>query len=363
MKKIIKFNNPEYLLLFFLAFLYYVFVLSENHSSLDFNYQYFLYDYHFGFIKRALIGSILNFIFPNLSESIFINLSIVILFIFGFYIVKLIDNINFKNAFFGYFLVALLVISPALLKNFWFDLGRLDIFGAFFCLFFLLPVRKSILNIFLLLSPLVLFIHEGFFLLWIPSYYICWLIRNNIIINKFIIVYSCFFILLTFLTLFGISYFGKLNVTFDVFQSYINSKTETVLFLDSTVLTDKLYDQIISSLISNFTHIKFWFLGLANLFSIVYIGKIFLKIVSASFRKYKIIFLPLILTFFMFFLGCDALRWFSNMCFSFYILLICIMISNKNNLHEDNVSKNDLYFLIFILLVLLPFKNLGLLWY
>ncbi|TWP24892.1 hypothetical protein ETU10_02735 [Apibacter muscae] len=68
----------------------------------------------------------------------------------------------------------------------------------------------------------------------------------------------------------------------------------------------------------------------------------------------------------MFFLGSDALRWFSNICFSLYIILIAILAKNKNEIREYKFESEDfnyLCFMIFILLIMLPFTKLGVLWW
>ena len=369
MKNFIKINNPEYFLLLFFGFIYYFFVLYDNHISLNFNYQYYLYDYNFGFIKRGLIGSICNLLFSKVSEYTFVLIATVILVILGISIVKIIDSINFKNKFYGYFLVSLLAICPALLKNLWYDLGRLDIFGILYCLFFLYPFKKRLLNIFLLLSPLILLIHEGFFLLWLPTYFVCWFIRKNMILIKNDKIISITFISISVLVLFLVCHFGKLNIPFPMFKSYLKSKSNDINNFDTSVIAGDtyLYKQVYSSIILNFTHIKFWFLGLINLFSIGYIIVILCRLLGINYKKYRIIYLPTVLTFIMFFLGCDALRWFSNMCISLYILLLCILVTNKDNISErkiiDKNLSNDIYFLIFILLAMMPLKKLGVLWW
>jgi hypothetical protein len=365
MKKINYFNNPEYFLLLLFGLLYYIFVLYDNHTSLNFNYQYYLYDYNYGFIKRGLIGSLLNFLPISISEHVFVSIATLLIIILGIFLVSIIDYINFKNKFYGYFLVCFLIICPALLKNLWYDIGRLDIFGISYSLLFLYPFKKKILNIILILSPLTLFIHEGFFLLWLPTYYICWYIKNNMNLTKLTIYYSVFFIISSLILLFLILKYGKLDVDFYTYQHYIQNKTKDIVSLENTVITDKLYNQMYSSFILNFTHIKFWFLGIINLFSFAYIINLYCSFFKICFYKYKIIFIPLIFSFLMFFLGCDALRWFSNMCFSLYILLICILVTNKesiNNKEDIKINSNDAYYMIFILLVMLPFRKLGVLW-
>lgn len=369
MKNFIKINNPEYFLLLFFGYIYYIFVLYDNHISLNFNYQYYLYDYNFGFIKRGLVGSICSLLFSKVSESTFVAISTVILVILGIGIVKIIDHINFKNKFYGYFLVSLLVICPAFLKNLWYDLGRLDIFGILYCLFFLYPFKKTFLNIFLLLSPLILLIHEGFFLFWLPTYFVCWFIRKNMILIKIDKIILISFIIISILVLFIVNHYGKLSISFPIFQSYLKSKSNDINNFDYSTITggNSIFKQIYSSIILNFTHIKFWFLGIINFLSIGYIIVIFCRLLGINFKKYRVIYLPSVLTFMMFFLGCDALRWFSNMCISLYILLLCILVTNKDNISErkiiDKNFSNDIYFLIFILLAMIPLKKLGVLWW
>ncbi|MDR2123073.1 MAG: hypothetical protein LBP34_08095 [Flavobacteriaceae bacterium] len=363
MKNLLKINNPGYFLLLFFGLSYYIFVLYDNHESVIYNFQYFLYDYHFQFIKRGLIGTIMNFIPITLNEYRFISISTVLLALLGMMFVKIIDNLNFFNKSFNYFLVSLLVISPALLKNLWFDIGRLDIFGIFYCLLFLLPLKKTIIHYIFILSPLVLLIHEGFFFLWLPSYFACWFIKNEMkFTNKNIIILGLF-IFLSLIVLFIINKFGKISVDFNEFENYIKSKTPGEVAVENTVITESIYKKIQESILFNFTHIKFWFLGFVNLFSMIYIIKIYCRLFKINLLRYKIIFLPVFFTFLMFFLGLDGLRWFSNMCFSLYIMLLAILIDNKDKIKKevDIINSNEFYFMFFILLIMLPFNSLGIL--
>ncbi|WP_146291931.1 hypothetical protein [Apibacter muscae] len=362
MKNIFKINNPEYFLILFFGLSYYIFILYDNHISLKFNYQYFLYDYSFGFIKRGLLGQILNILPISITEQVFVGIATLLIIILGILFVKIIDEINFKNKFLSYFLICLLLISPSLLKNLWYDLGRLDILGILYCLLFLLPFSQKIIHILFILSPIVLFIHEGFLLLWLPTYFICWFIINDMKINKVFL----FFCITSIASIFFNIYFGKLEVDFEIFKNYLINKSSGEVYIENTVITDSLYNQIYNSMVLNFTHVKFWFLGFINLFTFIYIIKIFFKILNINKLYYKFIFIPIPFTFIMFFLGSDALRWFSNICFSLYIILIAILAKNKNEIREYKFEGEDfnyLCFMIFILLIMLPFTKLGVLWW
>lgn len=198
------------------------------------------------------------------------------------------------------------------------------------------PLKNLFLNIFLLLSPLILLVHKGFFLLWLPTYFVCWFIRkNNVLIKSYKIILISF-IIFSILILFLVNHFGKLNISFLIFQSYLKSKSNDINNFDYSTITGgkNIFKQIFSSIILNFTHIKFWFLGVINFLSIGYIIVIFCRLLCINLKKYRIIYLPSVLTFIMFFLGCDALRWFSNMCISLYIFLLCILVTNKDNINE-----------------------------
>ena len=358
-------KSPQYLLLFVLGFLYYFFVLV-NHTSLEYNYQYYLYDYQFGFIKRGFIGSLINFLPFRTSFGLFKGISTIMIIIIGIIIVKIVDYIDFKNKFFGYFLVSLLVVNPSLLKNFWFDLGRFDIYGILMCLLIIYPFKKNISTIILLFSPTILFIHEGFFILWLPTYYVCWLIKNQYNIKNRNVKFSTFiFVTFSFLLMILISLNGKLSVDFHIFESYIRSKSSlpNISVTDYVITTKE--NEFLNSFIENFTHMKFWFLGITSILSMIYIVYLFCKLLKIDYSKYKIIYIPLFFSFFMFFLGIDALRWFSNMNFSIYLILLAILISNKEllNNNEPNFIRlnfNDIFYLILLLLLFVPFNKLGL---
>ena len=358
-KRWFNINNPEYFLLLFLGIFYYIFVLYDNHFGLEYNNQYFLYDYHFGFIKRGLIGALLNYLPLKITQQVFISLSTLLIFVLGIFVTLIIDKISFRNKIFGYFLVSLLVISPALLKNLWYDLGKFDIFGILYCTLLVYPFKKRINDVLFLLSPFILIVHEGFFLLWLPTYFVCWLIRNDLKLNKNIFY---LFIITSCVILFLILKFARTDIDLNLFKAYLKSKTPDTIEFENTIVTKDT--RMLPSLKANFTRIKFWLLGFVNLFSMIYIIYLICKLLHINFLRYKVIFIPLFFSFLMFLLGSDCLRWFSNMCFSLYLTFISILINNKTKENDDlSFNNSDMAFLIFLLLLMLPFNRLGVLWW
>ncbi|TWP29088.1 hypothetical protein ETU08_04360 [Apibacter muscae] len=361
MWKVFKVNNPEYYIILFFSLFYYLYELKE-HTPLSFNYQYFLYDYNFGFIKRGLIGQLLNLTSISLTIETFIKISTLLLFLVAILLVKIIDTVNFKNKFLGYFLICFLVVSPSLIKNLWYDLGRLDIFGILYCLIFLLPLNKKIIDICFIISPMVIFIHEGFLLLWLPSYFVCWLIASDSKINKKNLSIFSVFIFFSLLSILINMFFGKLTINFQVFENYIINKSNGGVDIEKTVLSNKVYNEMRNSMINNFSHKKFWIFGIINVITISYVIKLFFVILNINKFYFNFIFIPIFFTFLMFFLGLDALRWFSNMCFSLYIIFLSILFKNRNKIRGyefKTEDQNKFYFLLFILLIMIPFTKLG----
>ena len=133
-------------------------------------YIHLLVDYHFGFVKRALIGSIVSLFSSEVPVWLVFALGGVVWMLTAFLFVKL-----FRRTFgFDGTHMPLLVFtagSPFFLKNFMYTLGHFDIYGCLFAIILLLVPAQSIGFVLLamLFSIVLILIHHIHFLMYVPT--------------------------------------------------------------------------------------------------------------------------------------------------------------------------------------------------
>ena len=129
------------------------------------NYSVFLFDYEFGFIRRGLLGAIVNLIPFDPEEyfsyfafygAVFVALyfAALALFYIGLF-TRNSDGVTYKLLF-----CSVILMSPLFLKNSMHDFGRVDQLG-FLCLF-LFAVSSTALQrvLIILMPPLLILCHE-----------------------------------------------------------------------------------------------------------------------------------------------------------------------------------------------------------
>jgi hypothetical protein len=132
-------------------------------------YLHFLVTYDFGIIKRALVGEIVS-----LFQS---KVGIIDVYVFGLtaWLIALATYlVVFRRTFTlsrqSLPLLALILGSPFVFKNFMFTIGYFDILGFLVALLaLLLPVNRVLPILMGVLSCVLLFIHHLHFLLYIPT--------------------------------------------------------------------------------------------------------------------------------------------------------------------------------------------------
>jgi hypothetical protein len=133
-------------------------------------YIHLLVDYHFGFIKRALIGAVIALFFSKIPVWLVFALSgVVWLITLGLFVKLFKRTFGFNDAQMPLFV--LMAGSPFFLKNFMFTLGHFDIYGCAFALCLLLiPARSIAFVIFgAFASMILILIHHIHLLMYVPT--------------------------------------------------------------------------------------------------------------------------------------------------------------------------------------------------
>src|ERR1700675_2678968 len=133
-------------------------------------YIHLLVDYHFGFVKRALIGALVSLFFEKVPVWLVFALSGAgWLITLGLFVKLFRKTFGFDDAHLPLFVF--MAGSPFFLKNFMFTLGHFDIYGCAFALCLLLvPARSVAFVLFAALASMILIlIHHIHLLMYVPT--------------------------------------------------------------------------------------------------------------------------------------------------------------------------------------------------
>jgi hypothetical protein len=133
-------------------------------------YIHLLVDYHFGFIKRALIGAIISLFFTEVPVWLVFALSgAVWLLTLGLFVKLFRKTFGFDDAHLPLFVF--MAGSPFFLKNFMHTLGHFDIYGCAFALGLMLVPARSVAFVLLaaLASMILILIHHIHLLMYVPT--------------------------------------------------------------------------------------------------------------------------------------------------------------------------------------------------
>jgi hypothetical protein len=133
-------------------------------------YIHLLVDYHFGFIKRALIGAIVSLFTSKVPVwLVFVLAGAVWLIMLGLFVRLFQRTFGFTEKNLPLFLF--MAASPFFFKNFMHTLGHFDIYGCLFAIILLLLPARSIWFVLLaaLLSIVLILIHHIHFLMYVPT--------------------------------------------------------------------------------------------------------------------------------------------------------------------------------------------------
>jgi hypothetical protein len=147
-------------------------------------YIHLLVDYHFGFVKRALIGAIVSLFTQKVPVWLVFALGGAIWALTALLFVKLFRRtFGFDNAQLPLFVFT--AGSPFFLKNFMHTLGHFDIYGCLFAIILLLVPAQSIGFVLLaaLFSIALILIHHIHLLMYVPAIIVIVILRHYLTVG------------------------------------------------------------------------------------------------------------------------------------------------------------------------------------
>jgi hypothetical protein len=145
-------------------------------------YIHLLVDYHFGFIKRALIGAIISLFTAKVPVwLVFALAGIVWLITLGLFVRLFQRTFGFDEKHLPLFLF--MAASPFFFKNFMHTLGHFDIYGCLFAIILLLVPARSIAFIWIaaLFSIALVLIHHIHLLMYVPTIAVIAVVRHYLV--------------------------------------------------------------------------------------------------------------------------------------------------------------------------------------
>jgi hypothetical protein len=145
-------------------------------------YIHLLVDYHFGFIKRALIGAIVSLLTAKVPVwLVFALAGAVWLITLGLFVQLFRRTFDFEQKHLPLFV--LMAGSPFFFKNFMHTLGHFDIYGCLLAIILLLVPAGSIFFVLLaaLFSIVLILIHHIHLLMYVPTIIVIAVIRHYLV--------------------------------------------------------------------------------------------------------------------------------------------------------------------------------------
>jgi hypothetical protein len=144
-------------------------------------YIHLLVDYHFGFIKRALIGAIVSLFTDKVPVwLVFALAGMVWLITLGLFMLLFRKTFGFDEKNLPLFLF--MAASPFFFKNFMHTLGHFDIYGCLLAIVLLLVPARSIWFVWLaaLFSVILILIHHIHLLMYVPTIAVVVVLRHYV---------------------------------------------------------------------------------------------------------------------------------------------------------------------------------------
>lgn len=144
-------------------------------------YIHLVVDYHFGFIKRALIGAVVALFTAKVPVwLVFVLGGTVWLITLGLFIQLFRRTFGFSARTLPLFVF--IAGSPFFLKNFMFSLGHFDIYGCALALILLLIPARSLLYVALaaLFAVILILIHHIHLLMYVPTMVVIVVVRHHL---------------------------------------------------------------------------------------------------------------------------------------------------------------------------------------
>src|SRR6202166_3042492 len=190
-------------------------------------YIHLLVDYHFGFVKRALIGALVSLFFEKVPVWLVFALSgAVWLSTLGLF-VKLFPR-TFSVAEPQMPLFVFMAGSPFFLKNFMHTLGHFDIYGCAFAICLLLvPVRSVVFVLLAALASMILvLIHHIHLLMYVPTIAVIVVLRYYLVqgFNRQNASIGIAALACIGLLFFAAQFYGTMTVSHDEFVRYLQGR-------------------------------------------------------------------------------------------------------------------------------------------
>ena len=334
--------NYRRFLLFYAFFIFgYIslsaFFLHEKENM--YNYTYYFLDYELGFIKRAFLGELFDYLGLRENYTIFkialIFKNILVMFLFVWLVAKPYVANKQKTA---NFLFILFAISHSLtLSSILYDFGHIEHFN-FLIVFSLMLLVNSIgvyygglFSVFLL--PIMCLVHEAAAIMFLPTFY-AFFIYNSKKINNIFNYYLFFLYIIVFFISVCIAFcFG-----FSDYQLLVKHTSNNVgdFFTPNTnalgFLTNNIEDNIMIVLKHTFTfkrlfhHLLFAPMAILTLY-------VFWKINGFSRRNPKemFLFLSCLSPLLLYLIGHDHFRWWSIAVINLFIVTSLLAAKPENN--------------------------------
>jgi hypothetical protein len=145
-------------------------------------YIHLLVDYHFGFIKRALIGAVVSLFTAKVPVwLVFVLAGVTWLITLGLFLKLFRRTFGFDEKHLP--LLVLIAGSPFFFKNFMHTLGHFDIYGCLFAIILLLAPARSIFFVLLaaFFSVVLILIHHIHLLMYVPTIIVIAVIRHYLV--------------------------------------------------------------------------------------------------------------------------------------------------------------------------------------
>jgi hypothetical protein len=188
-------------------------------------YMHLLVTYHFGFVRRALIGTILSaFIDKVPLWYVYAIATVAWLVALALFVAAFRKAFGFKQQNFSLFVF--MIGSPFFFKNFAIALGHFDIYGCIWALVALLIPASSLYPLIIAAGCVVLIlIHHLQFLLYIPTIVFIVLVRYGILQSPSLgkAIYGLILVSLVLIAFVAAALFGRMPVPVDTFLAYVSA--------------------------------------------------------------------------------------------------------------------------------------------
>jgi len=204
------------------AFLYTIFVDTPRRPQ----YMHLLVTYHFGFVRRALVGAIVSWFTDSVPLW-----SVYVLGIAAWIVTLILFIAAFRKVF-GFSektfaLFVFLVGSPFFFKNFVISLGHFDIYGCLWALVALLIPAGPLYPLLVAVGCIgLILMHHLHFLLYVPTIgfivFVRYFAASGFSVRN--IVHGLALVVAVSATFAAVALFGRMPVPLEVFLAYVGSR-------------------------------------------------------------------------------------------------------------------------------------------